>query len=1442
MKKVAFVLMCVCLAVSTLSFADETIVYENDYEGETPDTAFDEGSPWSWLDNLDGPHTCTYQDDGTGNIVVHHNGHIDNSGGAEAVDTRFGTQWGLTMSGNTSPNPADYIIEFDINSVSGDWDPIAIEFFVLTNGQGYGSGASDYNQADGWVHVEYNLADLNVPWWNGTNWDLTSSTWRIEVGGPPWPGTSVPAGTPAWDQVWVMDNLKITQISDPTKSYDPAPQNGATSVNVDPILSWTPGVYAELHDIYLGTDFNDVNDANRGNPMDVLEKQGHDSNSYGPLALEYETTYYWRIDDVNDPNIYKGSVWSFTTSKEYLAEIIVYENDYEDQTPGNTFTEGDAWNWGTDYCAHTARYQDYSGNIVVEHLGAINNTTAEAQDCRFGSKWDIAVSGNTSSDPNDYTISFDLRSVSGNWDPIAIEFYVLTKEASDQGYGSGASAYNQADGWVHVVKNLSELTAGWWEGTNWDLTNSAWSIEVGGPPYPGTSVPAGQAWYQIWVMDNLKITELVGAKSYNPDPPNGATGVKVDPILSWTPGVNADKHDIYLGTDETAVTDANLTVTLGVLEKQGHDSNSYGPLALEYETTYYWRVDEVNGLNIWKGNVWSFTTEPNIPITDPNLLCWLTFDEGEGSMALDQSGHSNHGTIVGDASWGSGMLQGALEFDGTDDYVVLPIGEEISSMNDCTIATWVDFSNEGGAWQRIFDFGNDTDVYMFLTPRMAADGVMRFAITLTSTGGEELVDAPDTLASGWHHVALIIDADDNTLTLYLDGSVVGETPGVILRPSDLGVTTNNWLGRSQWPPDAYFMGSLDDFRIYNKVLTEEELRPLISPPWAWRPSPSDNATISVAPKPILTWMPGRYADKHDVYFGTDETAVTDANRTNPLDVLVSQNQDPCSYDPCAVDFGQTYYWRIDEVNMTEDPNIWKGYVWSFTTAADYIEIDNFDRYSTLDDLNDVWKDGYVEMDTGSHITVSTAIDPRYGHESPGPIHEGTNALQFVYDNDAFACRYVPGEWEECGWRDYYYSEIEATTDALGVSDWTTEGVRSLSLSFYGDPCNSVIGDVNQMYIAIEDGDEDVAIVKYGSDATYENMNDLKKPIWQQWNIDLQRFVNNNASIDLNDVNKVYIGFGVRGNSDTAGGYGIVYFDSIRLYLPRCVPERVAAGDLSGDCDFNLDDFVIMAEGWRCEAEEAPDSNLVGQWKFDEASGTTATDSIGGNHGTILGGAVLDGSGQLLLDGTDDYVDLPIGSLISTLDECSFAAWMDWDGGGGYQRIFDFGYPNEPNLADLNEVTTPDVYMYASTSWFRYAITIGGFEQVAQGTPSPMPSGQHFVVVTVDINDADPNYTTLSLYLDGRVAGYNADANLEPSDLDNTPNNWLGRSLYTVDAYYSGSYDEFRIYNRVLSEVEVAELYCSTLARPRADLNGDGVVDFKDMVMIIDKWLKETLWP
>jgi len=85
------------------------------------------------------------------------------------------------------------------------------------------------------------------------------------------------------------------------------------------------------------------------------------------------------------------------------------------------------------------------------------------------------------------------------------------------------------------------------------------------------------------------------------------------------------------------------------------------------------------------------------------------------------------------------------------------------------------------------------------------------------------VNAPRALTAGWHHVAVVIDGVAMTLQLVLDGEVVatGTTNTV---PSNLGATTQNWLGHSQWSGDGYYQGQIDEFRIYNRALTIGEVR------------------------------------------------------------------------------------------------------------------------------------------------------------------------------------------------------------------------------------------------------------------------------------------------------------------------------------------------------------------------------------------------------------------------------------------------------------------------------------------------------------------------------------------------------------------------------------------------------------------------------------------
>jgi len=205
---------------------------------------------------------------------------------------------------------------------------------------------------------------------------------------------------------------------------------------------------------------------------------------------------------------------------------------------------------------------------------------------------------------------------------------------------------------------------------------------------------------------------------------------------------------------------------------------------------------------------------------DPQLMGWWMFDETSDATAIDSSGRGQHANLVNGPIPVRGLLGEALDFDSVDDYVELPIGGLISTLTDSTFAIWADFKNTGGNWQRIFDFGTGTAVNMFLTPRMGSAGAMRFVIKPSGGAGESQATAPSTLATGWHHVAVVFKS--GTITLYLDSvslAVIQST----LTPSSLGVTTNNWLGRSQYGNDGYLSAKLDDFRIYKKALSPQEL-------------------------------------------------------------------------------------------------------------------------------------------------------------------------------------------------------------------------------------------------------------------------------------------------------------------------------------------------------------------------------------------------------------------------------------------------------------------------------------------------------------------------------------------------------------------------------------------------------------------------------------------
>ncbi len=206
--------------------------------------------------------------------------------------------------------------------------------------------------------------------------------------------------------------------------------------------------------------------------------------------------------------------------------------------------------------------------------------------------------------------------------------------------------------------------------------------------------------------------------------------------------------------------------------------------------------------------------------TNPGTTGLVALYTMDGNVQ-DSSGKNYHGALNGDAGYETGYSGQALVLNGINAYVDLPIGPLIATLKDTTIATHV-YYGASTTWQRVFDFGTGTTVYMFLTPYQEVTGVMRFAIH-TAAVAEQVVNGTSAMTVGWHHAAIVIDSTTMTLNLYLDGVPVG-TATTTLLPKDLGDTTQNWIGRSQYEADAYLTGSIDDFRIYNRVLSEAEVR------------------------------------------------------------------------------------------------------------------------------------------------------------------------------------------------------------------------------------------------------------------------------------------------------------------------------------------------------------------------------------------------------------------------------------------------------------------------------------------------------------------------------------------------------------------------------------------------------------------------------------------
>jgi hypothetical protein len=203
--------------------------------------------------------------------------------------------------------------------------------------------------------------------------------------------------------------------------------------------------------------------------------------------------------------------------------------------------------------------------------------------------------------------------------------------------------------------------------------------------------------------------------------------------------------------------------------------------------------------------------------------------------------------------------------------------------------------------------------------------------------------------------------------------------------------------------------------------------------------------------------------------------------------------------------------------------------------------------------------------------------------------------------------------------------------------------------------------------------------------------------------------------------------------------------------------------------------------------------LVALYRFDETSGTAASDSSGnGNTATMTGATFASGlqGNSATMNGSGQYVSLPQG-LVQGLTAFSVSAWVKLSASPVWTRIFDFGTG-----------TTTYAFMTANSSatTLRFSISTGGasMEQRVEGAPLPTLTWQQ-VAITV-------TGTTGTLYVGGAQVGQNAAMTLTLASLGATTQTWLGRSEFPTDPYLNGQLDNVRIYSRALTAAEVLQLF------------------------------------
>ena len=644
------------------------------------------------------------------------------------------------------------------------------------------------------------------------------------------------------------------------------------------------------------------------------------------------------------------------------------------------------------------------------------------------------------------------------------------------------------------------------------------SIGVAGGPAPDGLVP-GKTYY--WRVDAINEAEpdspwtgkvwsftVRPLTAWGPTPADRAAFVRLDQALSWNTGMGAVFHTVYFSESYDDVANATAEA-LQVADP------TFLVETLEAGKTYYWRVDEfaldMTGIPAnFEGEVWSFSTVPDIAIADPHLVGWWSFDEGSSDTAVDSSGYGHHGILNASVERVEGLFGGALHF-GSGRVVDCGFDAASEVTGDFTLAAWVqlDRTNAGV-------YGGLGGKLQYLNSNYYGFGLVRHSSNFfrlwVGDGSTDLAksavssNAPYT-DTEWHHVAGVRNGQANTL--YVDGVLQNATTNTGLAPS------TDWfhIGRQySTQTDRTFPGVIDDFRIYDTAATAATITQIMAGDenLASDPQPASGTVVDIRDVPDLLWSAGANAASHDVYFGTDRQAVAQADH-EAAEFQGNQTDPSFSISDLATFGGGDYYWRIDEVEA-DGVTVRKGYVWK-VTLPDYLPVDDFESYTDDEDAGttifQTWIDGLTNG-TGSYVGYENASGDTFSEITV--VRSGSQSMPLAYNNTE-----TP-----------HYSETERTWAT--AQDWTAEGVDTLSLFVRGSTTNGA----DPMYVGLQDSANKLGVVAISEAAI------TTKTTWTQLRIPLAAF-----GVKASAIKKMYIGIGDRDNP-TPGGAGLIYIDDITV--------------------------------------------------------------------------------------------------------------------------------------------------------------------------------------------------------------------------------------------------------------------------------------------------------